>query len=88
MLTHRRLIALMLAAALLALPRPAKAQDAPPTDLEDRMIEAYENTQTYDADIAYRRTMVQGRWTRSEAAAFHVAFDRDARRLKVDCPTG
>lgn len=88
MLAHRRLLSLMLIAALLPLAPGARAQDGPPADLEDRMIEAYENTQTYSADIAYRRTMVQGRWTRSEAAAFYVAFDRDARQLKVDLPDG
>ncbi len=74
---------LLLVSALAAV--PVAAQDAAPSAFQP-LVEAYRNTSTIHATIAFQQAERQGRWELSRRTTFTIAYDRAANRLMVDKP--
>jgi peroxiredoxin len=67
----------------LSLPANAAMNDAAQT-LYDRMVNAYQNTQTYQATVQYIKSEHDGRWQLMQQ--LQVAFDRSSGSLLFDRP--
>jgi thiol-disulfide isomerase/thioredoxin/outer membrane lipoprotein-sorting protein len=64
---------------------PASA-DPPGEQLIDKVTQAYQNIQQYDATLRFQMRQTQGRWTMTQQCDYFVAMDRPANRLIIDTP--
>jgi peroxiredoxin len=77
---------LPLAAALLALGASPALADPPGGTLMDQVIQAYQDAPAYSSTSDFEMRRESGRWTMTQQAEFHTAWDGQANRLRVDTP--
>lgn len=64
---------------------PAAA--APPGEqLIDKVTQAYQDVQQYDATLRFQMRQSEGRWNNIREAEFYIVLDRPANRLLIDSP--
>jgi thiol-disulfide isomerase/thioredoxin len=82
-MAHQRLTSVVLLLAWAGIVSPVLAQ--PPGDtLADEVGQAYQQIEQYRGTTTYQREHTAGRMTIIQKADIYVAFDRGARKLKID----
>ncbi len=60
---------------------------APPGEqLMDKVTQAYQDIQQYDATVRLSMQQTQGRWTSAQEGDVYIALDRPGNRLLIDTP--
>ncbi len=81
------LLALVLSCVVFSRVHAESDQPSPGQVLQNKVVDAYRNTKTLEVDIDFEIEKRSGRIFDIQRTDFHLAFDRDNKKVLVDGPT-